>query len=177
MPVEILKDKWPGSVREVTFGATPAEGGTRARSITVGGEKSMPFMHFEAPMPHRPVVGLEIRDRRPDDWSPLLLQEWSQVIDDPLVLRLLRVFLPLANLPHGERGCPPPELRPSPPPITWSIGFMATPRTVGRMPSQRLRPALPRTTLAQSALPSWPIVARQRTWILRISPEGRSTSA
>jgi hypothetical protein len=28
--------------------------------------------------------------------------------------------------------------------MTWSIGFMATPRTVGRMPSQRLRPALPR---------------------------------
>ena len=83
MPVEIVKDKWPGSVRKVTFGATAAEGGTRAKSITVGGETALPFMHFEAAMPHRPVVGFEIRDRRPDDWSPLLLQEWGEVIDDP----------------------------------------------------------------------------------------------
>jgi acetyl-CoA decarbonylase/synthase complex subunit delta len=83
MAVEILKDKWPGSVRNVTFGATAAEGGTRARAITVGGETALPFMHLEAQVPHRPVVGLEIRDRRPDDWSPLLLKEWEAVIDDP----------------------------------------------------------------------------------------------
>ena len=83
MPVEIVKDKWPGSVRKVTLGATAAEGGTRAKSITVGGETSLPFMHFEAPMPQRPLVGLEMRDRRPDDWSSLLLQEWNEVIDDP----------------------------------------------------------------------------------------------
>ncbi len=31
MPIEIPKDKWPGSVREVTIGATAAEGGTRTR--------------------------------------------------------------------------------------------------------------------------------------------------
>ncbi len=29
MPIEIPKDKWPGSVRQVTLGATAAEGGTR----------------------------------------------------------------------------------------------------------------------------------------------------
>ena len=83
MPIEIPKDKWPGSVREITIGATSAEGGTRAHSITVGGEKSLPFMHFEAEMPHRPVVALEIKDRRPDDWSSLLVETWSAVMDDP----------------------------------------------------------------------------------------------
>ena len=31
----------------------------------------------------------------------------------------------------------------SPPPCGWSTGFMATPRTVGLMPRQRLAPALP----------------------------------
>jgi hypothetical protein len=53
---------------------------------------------------------------------------------------------------RGERvGCPfvgqplkvteglPREL----PPCGWSTGFLATPRTVGRRPSQRERPALP----------------------------------
>jgi len=36
----------------------------------------------------------------------------------------------------------PPEVLPCPPPCGWSTGFIATPRTVGRQPSQRVRPAL-----------------------------------
>lgn len=83
MPIEIPKDKWPGAVRTITLGATTAEGGTRARTITVGGEKTLPFMHFENEIPHPPAIALEIKDRRPDDWSPLLLQEWDEVMDDP----------------------------------------------------------------------------------------------
>lgn len=83
MPVEIPKDKWPGSVRKVTLGATTAEGGTRGRTVTVGGETSLPFLHFESEMPCRPAVAIEIRDRRPDDWSPLLIETWKEVIDDP----------------------------------------------------------------------------------------------
>ena len=83
MPVEIPKDKWPGSVREVTIGATEAEGGTRARTVTVGGETALPFMHFEAAMPHKPVIALEICDWRPDGWSPLLLEYWGSAMDSP----------------------------------------------------------------------------------------------
>jgi acetyl-CoA decarbonylase/synthase complex subunit delta len=84
MPIEIPKDKWPGNVRQVTLGATSDEGGTRTRKVTVGGETTMPFMHFEGLIPNHPVVGLEIRDRRPDDWSPLLLDLWKDVINDPV---------------------------------------------------------------------------------------------
>jgi acetyl-CoA decarbonylase/synthase complex subunit delta len=76
-------DKWPGSVREVTIGATAAEGGTRTQKVTVGGEKAMPFMHFESKMPHRPIVAVEIRDQRPEDWSALLLEAWGSAMDDP----------------------------------------------------------------------------------------------
>lgn len=83
MPMELVKDEWPGVVRTVTIGATPDDGGTRTSVVTVGGEKSLPFMHFEAEMPNRPVVALEIKDRRPDDWSPLLLEVWDEVADDP----------------------------------------------------------------------------------------------
>ena len=46
---------------------------------------------------------------------------------------------------------------PSPPPIGWSTGFMTVPRTVGRKPFQRLRPALPMDTFSWSRLPTWPI--------------------
>ena len=83
MPIELIKDKWPGSVREVKIGATAADGGTRAVSVVVGGEKAMPYMHFETPMPHRPLVAIEIKDRKPEDWSTPLLESWGDVVEDP----------------------------------------------------------------------------------------------
>ena len=52
-------------------------------------------------------------------------------------------------------------------------GFIATPRTCGRRPSQRLRPALPRRMFMWSALPTAPMVARQAAGMRRTSPEGR----
>src|SRR3989338_2075960 len=54
---------------------------------------------------------------------------------------------------------PRPE-RPSPPPCGWSTGFIAVPRTVGRIPSQRLRPALPKLTKRFSLLETSPIEAQ-----------------
>jgi acetyl-CoA decarbonylase/synthase complex subunit delta len=84
MTVEIPIDKWPGMVRTITLGATASEGGTRTRTITVGGEKSLPFLHFEVPVTNRPVVAVEIKDKKPEDWSPLLLQTWGDVTEDPV---------------------------------------------------------------------------------------------
>jgi acetyl-CoA decarbonylase/synthase complex subunit delta len=34
-------------------------------------------------MPHPPVVALEIKDRKPDDWSPLLFEAWGAAMNDP----------------------------------------------------------------------------------------------
>jgi len=85
MPVtiEIPKEKWTGKVREVTLGATAAEGGTRKKTVTVGGETTLPFLHFEGAIPHPPVLALEIKSRKPDDWSPLLLKVWGDAANDP----------------------------------------------------------------------------------------------
>ena len=83
MPVEIPKDKWAGKIKEITLGATAAEGGTRTSKITVGGQTTLPFMHFEAAAPHTPVVAIEIKDRKPDDWSALLEEAWGAAMDDP----------------------------------------------------------------------------------------------
>src|SRR5512134_4091701 len=63
---------------------------------------------------------------------------------------LLRVLKPLVFQPHGEHGCRPPDVFPSPPPIGWSTGFIATPRLCDFQPSQRLRPALPIETFSCS---------------------------
>jgi acetyl-CoA decarbonylase/synthase, CODH/ACS complex subunit delta len=81
--VEIPKERWTGSVREVTLGATAEEGGTRARTVTIGGETTLPFLHFEGEMPRPPVVGIEIQNSYPDDWSPVLLEAWGDVLNDP----------------------------------------------------------------------------------------------
>ncbi len=83
MPVVIPKDTWPGTVRSVTLGATPAEGGSRAKTLTVGGQKTLPFLNFEAPAPNRPMVAIEIKDRRPDDWSAVLLEAWGDAANSP----------------------------------------------------------------------------------------------
>ena len=83
MPIEIPKDKWPGSVRIVTIGATAAEGGTRAKTVIVGGQTAMPYLHFEAPMPNKPVIAIEIKSRKPDDWSALLAEAWGDAMADP----------------------------------------------------------------------------------------------
>jgi acetyl-CoA decarbonylase/synthase complex subunit delta len=83
MPIEVPVDKWPGAVQSVTIGATASEGGTRAHTVTVGGETAMPFMHFEAEMPNQPVIAVEIKDRAPEDWSRLLLEVWGDVVDNP----------------------------------------------------------------------------------------------
>lgn len=83
MPIEIPKDKWPGKIRTVTLGATAAEGGTRSKTVIIGGEASLPFMHFENPTPNPPVVAIEIKDRKPEDWSPLLVEVWGAAMNDP----------------------------------------------------------------------------------------------
>src|SRR5918996_5464974 len=75
--------------------------------------------------------------------------------------------------PHGDVGWRPPELLPSPPPSGWSTGFIATPRTDGRLRIHRARPALPSWTSSCSALPTSPTVALQVASTRRISPEGR----
>ena len=83
MPVvELPKEKWMGKVREVTLGATAANGGTRTKTVTVGGETTLPFLHFEGIIPHRPVIAVEVVDAYPEDWSPTLLAAWGDTARD-----------------------------------------------------------------------------------------------
>jgi acetyl-CoA decarbonylase/synthase complex subunit delta len=81
--VEIPKEKYTGKVREIVLGATKEQGGTRAKTVTIGGESALPFMHFEGTVPHPPAIAVEIQDRKPSDWSPVLLDAWKDVAEDP----------------------------------------------------------------------------------------------
>ena len=111
MPVQIPTEKWSGQVREVTLGATQEQGGTRSHTVTVGGETTLPFLHFEGQIPHAPLVALEIKSRLPQDWSPLLLEAWGEAerCDLMLVVGSSLEIAPAAEIPfvagrHGARS-------------------------------------------------------------------------
>ncbi len=80
--LEIPKEKWAGKVRELTLGATAAQGGTRAKTVTVGGESTLPFLQFEGTIPHPPVIAIEVEDRPPSDWPSILSGAWGEAVND-----------------------------------------------------------------------------------------------
>jgi acetyl-CoA decarbonylase/synthase, CODH/ACS complex subunit delta len=81
--VPIPTETWTGKIREITLGATAADGGTRGRTVTVGGEATLPFLHYEGKIPHRPAIAVEIMDQTPKDWSPILADAWGDLLNDP----------------------------------------------------------------------------------------------
>jgi acetyl-CoA decarbonylase/synthase, CODH/ACS complex subunit delta len=83
MPIEISKDTWPGIVRTITLGATSVEGGSRTNKVVVGGQKTLPFLAFEHPTSNKPKIAIEIKDQKPEDWSPVLLNAWGDSVNFP----------------------------------------------------------------------------------------------
>lgn len=82
--MELILEKWSGSVLEVTLGATREEGGSRCEVIKIGGEKTLPFLFPEAAIPNQPVIAFEIWDIAPVDWPKELANAYGEVIKDPL---------------------------------------------------------------------------------------------
>ncbi len=81
--VEIPVEKWPGSIRQVTLGATAADGGTRSHVVTVGGETTLPFLGFEGKAPNRPAIAIEVRAVNPaEEWPEPLSKAWGAAMGD-----------------------------------------------------------------------------------------------
>jgi acetyl-CoA decarbonylase/synthase complex subunit delta len=79
---KVAKVEWPGKIEEVTIGATSADGGTRERTVTIGGEKSLPFYNFDAKMPHPPIISLDCFDM-PIPLARAVREYYEDVIEDP----------------------------------------------------------------------------------------------
>jgi len=75
-------NQYRGEVAEVILGATKAEGGTRGRSITVGGSKTPPFYTFETEKPNPPVVVGDVFDMKISLPKPVR-SHFDEVLDDP----------------------------------------------------------------------------------------------
>lgn len=82
--MELSLEKWTGEVSVVRIGATKQEGGTRAKVLSVGGEKSLPFLSAEGSLPNRARIAFEIWDIEPEDWPQELLKTYAGVEKDPL---------------------------------------------------------------------------------------------
>ena len=57
-------EEYPGRIAEVNLGATKSEGGSRGKSIVIGGATSPAFYMFERPPPHPPIVSLDVFDTK-----------------------------------------------------------------------------------------------------------------
>lgn len=82
MPVQVLKERNTGKVAAVTLGAGREQGGTRTGVLKIGGEASLPFLHYEGEHPHRPIIAMEIMDIAPSDWNDQLKDVFGTVYGD-----------------------------------------------------------------------------------------------
>lgn len=78
-----VRESWPSAIYPVTLGATPGEGGTRGVKITVGGEKALPFHHFDGALPHPPVVAMEVWDVPAEEWPEPVRAPFAEVLRSP----------------------------------------------------------------------------------------------
>ena len=83
MQIADVKEKWANPINTVTIGATKEEGGTRASTVTVGGETTLPFLTSEGEIPHRPVIAGVVADVVPD-WPDALKNAIGDVINSPV---------------------------------------------------------------------------------------------
>jgi acetyl-CoA decarbonylase/synthase complex subunit delta len=96
-PTKILRtdfippvEKYPGRVVEVTLGAARSQGGSRRKTITIGGEKSPAFYTFENPTTHRPVISLDVFDMKVP-LAKAVKMHVKEVMEDPAAWAKLAV--------------------------------------------------------------------------------------
>lgn len=96
-PVELIHEtftappaKFTTSIVEVKLGATKAEGGSRDRTLVIGGETS-PLLHdFQTSMKNPPVISLDVFDTKIPLAKPVKAH-FSEVLEDPVAWSKLAV--------------------------------------------------------------------------------------
>lgn len=73
--------EYPGEIVEVTLGATRKNGGTRAKEIKIGGQRSLYF--FEGGWVNKPVVSFDVFDIPQPQFPKALREIWSEYWDSP----------------------------------------------------------------------------------------------
>jgi len=82
MELPDVKEKWTAKINEVTIGADKNSGGTRGKTVTVGGHSTLPLMTFEGEIPHKPVIAGFVADTAPP-WPDAIKAGIGKEIDSP----------------------------------------------------------------------------------------------
>jgi len=90
VPFQLPVEKYPNKIAAVKLGATKSEGGTRGKTVTIGGELSPAFYTFENSMPHKPVVTLDVFDMEVP-LSKAVKMHVKEVVGDPAAWAKLAV--------------------------------------------------------------------------------------
>ncbi len=69
MAIPDVKEKFSGSINTVTIGAASEDGGTRSRTVTIGGDTGLPLAGWEAECPNPPAFALEITNAGIEGWT------------------------------------------------------------------------------------------------------------
>ena len=83
MEIPDVKERWTDKINEVTIGATKDEGGTRRKTVTVGGQSTLPLLKFEGEIPHIPVIAGFVADTAPD-WPDTLKNAIGGEVNSPV---------------------------------------------------------------------------------------------
>jgi acetyl-CoA synthase len=107
----VSKEKNENSVWTVTLGATKAQGGTRGRTLVIGGHTCMPFHLWEGEMKNRPLVAMEVFDVVSEKYPTVLRNIYGSLLDNPALMAKVCVEKYGADLisvrldgTHPERG-------------------------------------------------------------------------
>lgn len=77
MSYTVPKETYSGKVYTLKFGSGD-------KTITIGGETTLPFLTFEGIIPHKPAIAIEIQDTPPVDWPETLQKVYEGVSSDPV---------------------------------------------------------------------------------------------
>jgi acetyl-CoA decarbonylase/synthase complex subunit delta len=83
-------ESYSGKIVEVKLGATKSEGGSRGKSLIVGGETSPAFYSFESKLNHPPILTLDVFDMKVP-LSKAVKMHVREVVDDPAAWAKLAV--------------------------------------------------------------------------------------
>lgn len=122
-PTKIIEEEfsppvetYPGKVVEVKLGGTKSEGGTRGKTLIIGGETTPAFYTFERPTPNPPVIAVDVFDMEiplakavkmhvkdvlgdPAAWAKLAVEKFGA---DLLTIHLVSVDPLIKNTPPKE---------------------------------------------------------------------------
>jgi acetyl-CoA decarbonylase/synthase complex subunit delta len=115
-PFTSFLQEYPGQTREVTLGATKSEGGSRGKTVVIGGATTPAFYLFEKTPPHPPVIAVDTFDMKVtlpkairmhveevwEDtaaWAKMAVEKWGA---DVLTVHLLSTDPLIKDTPPAE---------------------------------------------------------------------------